>query len=146
MLKHRANCVYNYDTTSEVLKLIKSWMSSASHIHTGFLSSKRDTQRQNGAGSIYYYEMDAETRFETSGQERTNKQPTKKYYPDPEGKHRCVICDKPYKRAQDVTTHRTTMKRHEEKRTKVTATTMVDVILQKKEGDTRLTTKGVVGR
>ena len=64
---------------------------------------------------------------------RTGKQPNKKYYPDPEGKHRCTICGKPYKRAQDLNAHRTRMKHHEAQRVKVTHTAKVDAIQQKRK-------------
>ena len=64
---------------------------------------------------------------------RTGKQPNKKYYPDPEGKHRCTICGKPYKRAQDLKAHRTRMKHHEAQRVKVTDTAKVDAIQQKRK-------------
>ena len=63
----------------------------------------------------------------------SGKKPNKKYYPDPEGKHRCTICGKPYKRAQDLKAHRTRMKHHEAQRVKVTDTAKVDAIQQKRK-------------
>ena len=64
---------------------------------------------------------------------RTNKQPHKKYYPDPEGKHRCTVCAKTYKRAQDLKAHKTRTRHHEEQRTKVTKTATIDAILEKRK-------------
>ena len=47
-------------------------MSLATRTHAGSLSSKWAIKHQNGAGSICYYETDAETRFKISGQEQTS--------------------------------------------------------------------------
>ena len=78
--------------------------------------------------------MDAETRSETSDQERTNIQLKNTTRTQREIFNFDVrICGKAYNNVQDLKAHRTRMKHHAEKRTKVTATTTVDVILQKRK-------------
>ena len=77
--------------------------------------------------------MDAETRSETSDQERTNIQLINTTRTQRENFNFDVrICGKAYNNVQDLKAHRTRMKHHEEKRTKMTATTTVDAILQKR--------------
>ena len=52
---------------------------------------------------------------------------------DPRGKHRCTICCKTYKRAQDLKAHRTRTGHFDSKKEKVTQTAEADAVTQKRK-------------
>ena len=54
-------------------------------------------------------------------------------YPDPHGRHRCPVCAKTYKRAQDLKTHKTRERHHEVNKVAVTATAQRDARQTKME-------------
>ena len=58
--------------------------------------------------------------------------PCEHYIQDIEGKHRCAVCCKVYKRAQDLKAHKTRMGHHHCKAHKVTQTAVKDAILRKR--------------
>ena len=58
--------------------------------------------------------------------------PCVQYIQDAKGKHRCVVCCKVYKRAQDLKAHKTRMDHHHCKAHKVTSTAVKDVVLKKR--------------
>ena len=113
MQKHRAHCVYNYDTTSEVFE-IESIVDVFGYAHSRWFLVKYKGYQMSEWSREHLLLRDGCRDSIREFWSRTGKQPNKKYYPDPEGKHRCTICGKPYKRARDLKAHRTRMKHHEE--------------------------------
>ena len=132
MQKHRAHCVYNYDTTSEVFE-IESIVDVFGYAHSRWFLVKYKGYQMPEWSREHLLLRDGCRDSIREFWSRTGKQPNKKYYPDPEGKHRCTICGKPYKRTQDLKAHRTRMKHHESQRVKVTDTAKVDAIQQKRK-------------
>ena len=132
MLKHRAHCVYNYDTTSEVFEIERI------EDVFGFQHSRWFLVKYKGYPTPEWSREHLLLRDGCRDSirdfwSRTGKRPNQKYFPDPEGKHRCTICAKEYKRAQDLKAHRTRTKHYEEQRAKITATATVDAILHKRK-------------
>ena len=58
--------------------------------------------------------------------------PCDRFIQDTEGKHRCVVCCKVYKRAQDLKAHKTKMDHHHCQDHKVTNTAVTDAIIRKR--------------
>ena len=146
MHNHRASCIFNYGTTDEVYEL-EGIADVFGHIdNRWFLVKWKDYDEmewerehllaRDGCGdTIRAY-------WATSG-----RSPCKKFYPDPEGKHRCTICSRTYARAQDLKAHKTRTGHHDEKRTRVTQTAYQDACRRgKEEADAATTPKSKVGR
>ena len=53
--------------------------------------------------------------------------------PDPEGKHRCTVCAKAFKRQKDLKAHRTRMKHHDEVKEKISPAAKRKAMEAKKE-------------
>ena len=132
MMKHRAHCIYNYGTTTEVFEIEKivnvfgfansrwflvkwigyeepDWQPEHLLMRDGCRDSIRDFWASSG------------------------RNPSKDFYADPEGKHRCTVCCKTYKRAQDLKAHRTRAGHFEDKQEKITQTAKVDAVLEKRK-------------
>ena len=132
MLIHRANCIYNYNTTDEVFVIEDitgvfvyrgvRWFRLKYQGYEEEEWSRENLLIRDGC-------MDSIRNFwATSG-----LNPTKEFYADPEGAHRCTVCNKTFKRAQDLKTHRTRMKHWDENRSKITRTAVVDAVLSKRK-------------
>ena len=77
---------------------------------------------------------------------RSGLNPVKEFYPDPDGRHRCTVCCKSYKRRQALKAHRTRMRHTENKDEAVTRTAKIDAVVEKQEeGDTEIIVKSDVG-
>ena len=71
--------------------------------------------------------------------------PCQQYHLDPEGRHRCAVCYKVYKRTQDPKSHKTKSDHYNSKINNTTNIAVVDATLEKKKGRTSLTAKSEVG-
>ena len=132
MLKHRAHCVYNYDTTSEVFE-IEQIVDVFGYAHARWFLVKYKGYPTPEWSREHLLLRDGCRDSIRDFWSRTGKRSNKKFYPDPGNKYRCTICGKAYKRAQDLKAHRTRTKHYEEQTTKVTATAAVDAVLQKRK-------------
>ena len=133
MMKHRAQCIYNYDTTEEIYEIEKI-------VNVfGFADSRWFLVKWVGYDVPDWQPehlllrdgcRDSIREFWSS----THRNPSKEYYADPDGKHRCTICCKTYKRDQDLKAHRTRTGHFEDKKdNKVTKTATTDAVMQKRK-------------
>ena len=102
---HRASCVHNYGTTDEVYVVEKivgvfGYKDARWYLvkWQGFDESEWEREHLPKRDNCH----DAIRSFWVA----SGLQPTKNFYPDPEGKNRCTICKKTYARPQDLKTHR----------------------------------------
>ena len=126
---HQANCVHNYGMTTEYYELEKICDVFGHQEARWFLVKWKgyDTPewerehllRKDGCHGII------RDFWTTSG-----LKPNQEFYPDPEGRHRCTICCKTYKRAQDLKAHRTREGHYDHKKHAVTKTAYKDAELQ----------------
>ena len=134
MHTHRASCQHNYATTDEVYTMedivgvfdiieARWYLVKWQGYDVDVPEWERDhlLKRDGCADTI--------RRFWA----RTGLNRSKKFYPDTTGRHRCTVCCKSFKRAQDLRGHKTRMKHHDEKTHKITATSKKDVILEKRK-------------
>ena len=68
----------------------------------------------------------------------TGLQPTRDFYPDPNGENRCTVCSKTFKRPQDLKAHRTRMKHFDDRQYKKTRTAMVNAVTAKRKAQQNL--------
>ena len=113
MLKHRAHCVYNYGTTSEVYEIEKI-VGVFDYVHSRWFLVKYKRYQTSEWSREHLLLRDGCRDSIRDFWSRTGKHPNKKFYSDPEGKYRYTICGKTYKRTQYLKTHRTKKKHHEE--------------------------------
>ena len=64
---------------------------------------------------------------------RSGKNPNKNFYPDPNGKHRCTVCNNTFNRMQDLKACRTRMGYDDQKNRKTTKMTVRDSKLKKRK-------------
>ena len=132
MMKHRAHCVYNYATTEEVYEVERIVDVFGFEDSRWFLVKWAGYEEPDWQPEHLLARdgcRDSLRDFWSS----TNKNPSKHFYADPSGKHRCTICCKVYKRAQDLKAHRTRTGHHDDKKDKVTQTAKIDAVTQKRK-------------
>ena len=140
MLIHRATCIYNYDTTDEVFAIEKitgvfgyrgvRWFRVKYQGYEEEEWSRENLLIRDGC-------MDSIRNFWAA----SGLNPSKAFYADPDGAHRCTVCNKTFRRAQDLKSHRTRMKHRDEKRNQVTRTAVVDAALTKRKNQQKLLPK-----
>ena len=64
---------------------------------------------------------------------RSGLKPSKQFYPDLDGKHRCTVCGHTYKRKQDLKAHQTRKKHIDTDKSVTTKTTSQDVKAEKRK-------------
>ena len=132
MHNHRASCVFNYDTTDEVYELERitdvfghidnRWFLVKWKGYEDMEWEREHLLTRDGCGDTI------RSFWATSG-----RSPCEKFYPDPDGKHRCTICSRTYARAQDLKAHKTRTGHHEDKQTRVTRTAYRDAEEEKRK-------------
>ena len=131
---HRHSCIYNYDTTQEVFEVEKI-VGAFGHVNNRWVLVKWKGYAEPEWNRQHLMERDGcqETLREFWAQSGLN--PCAHYIQDPDGKHRCAICCKTYKRAQDLKAHKTRMGHHHCKAQKVTKTAIADAIIQRRKDE-----------
>ena len=140
MLIHRSNCNHNYNTTDEVYEVEDIVGVFGSNTARWFKVKWKDYEepewerehllRRDGCGELI-------RDFWT----RSNLQPNARYYPDPDGHHRCGTCGKKYKRAQDLKAHRTKTGHSDIDPIKITKTAVAAAKVKKRKAEQDLLPK-----
>ena len=86
----------------------------------------------SGIGNIYLNVMAVTKWCESTGPSQSGLNPCEQFIPDTEGKHRCSICCKVYKRVQDLKAHKARTGHHHCKSQKVPCMSVTDAILRKR--------------
>ena len=128
---HKCNCIYNYDTTQEVFEVEKV-VGVFGHVDNRWLLVKWQGHQEPEWERQHLLERDGCHEVIREFWAQSGLNPCKSYIQDAEGKHRCAVCCKVYKRAQDLKAHKTRMGHHHCKAHKVTRTAVADAILQKR--------------
>ena len=135
---HRCNCIHNYNTTQEIFEVEKI-ESTFGHVDNRWLLVKWKDHEVPEWERQHLLERDGCHEAIREFWADSGLNPCQQYYHDPEGRHRCAVCCKVYKRAQDLKAHRTKTGHHHCKIHKVTKTAVSDAILEKrKEEQTEL--------
>ena len=69
---------------------------------------------------------------------QSGQQSTREFYPDPNGKNRCTVCCKTFKRPQDLKAHRTRTKHFDDQQDKKTRTAIIDAVTAKRKAQQKL--------
>ena len=131
---HQSKCVHNYGTTTEYFELEEIRDVFGHREARWFLVKwkgydvpeweREHLLRKDGCHDII------RDFWSTSG-----LKPNQEFYPDPTGRHRCTICSKTYKRAQDLKAHRTREGHHDHKKHIVTKTAYKDAEIQMRKAE-----------
>ena len=143
MLIHRASCQHNYDTTDEVYEL-EDIVATFGHKDTRWYKVKwKGYPLEWERGHILV--RDGCTEMIKDFWARSGLNPGKEFYPDPDGRHRCTVCCKSYKRRQDLKAHRTRMRHKENKDETITRTAKIDAVVEKRKEMQKLLPKVMWG-
>ena len=123
---HRYNCIYNYDTTQEVFE-VEQVTNAFGHVDNRWLLVKWKGHENPEWERQHLLERDGCHEVIREFWAHSGLNPCEHFIQDAEDKHRCAVCCKVYKRAQDLKAHRTCTGHHKEKHTEVTKTVFQDV-------------------
>ena len=129
---HRNSCIHNYNTTQEVYEVEKV-VQAFGHVDNRWLLVKWKDHVAPEWERQHLLERDGCQEAIREFWADSGLNPCKPFYPDPDGKHRCAVCNKVYKRAQDLKTHKTKTGHHQCKTHKVTKTAVEDAILERRK-------------
>ena len=137
-------CQHNYGTTDETYEL-ENIQDVFGHVHARwFLVKWKGHQKPEWEREHLLIRDDCGDSIKEFWVS-TGKNPSKKFYKDPHGQHRCTVCAKQYKRAQDLKAHRTREGHHDEKTHRVTETAKKDAKLEKRKEMQKLLPKAKWG-
>ena len=114
---HRASCIYQYTASEERFTIEKILAVFGQREVRWFLvkwEGHKEPEWQRG----HLLELDAKDAVRHFWTE-SGLSPCVDFYPDPTGLHRCTICAKTYKRAQDLKAHRTRTKHYDDAQEKI---------------------------
>ena len=120
---HRASCKYGYGTTEQYFVLDEI---------VGVFGSRESRWYKVKWEGYAEPEWERENLLLRDGCQdeirafwvRSGLNPSKQFYPDPDGRHRCTVCGRTYKRKQDLKAHQT-RKQHRDTDKPATTTTAV---------------------
>lgn len=116
---HQSSCVHNYGATTEYFEL-EEIRDVFGHQQARWFLVKWKGYEDPEWEKEHLLRKDGCHGMIRDFWTRSGLQPNKKFYPDPNGRHRCTICCKTYKRAQDLKAHRTRVGHHDHKKHIVT--------------------------
>ena len=129
---HRCSCIHNYDTTQEIFE-VEQVVSAFGHVDNRWLLVKWKDHQKPEWERQHLLERDGCQEAIREFWADSGLNPCQRYYQDPDGRHRCAVCCKAYKRAQDLKTHKTRTGHHHCKTHKVTKTAVEDAILERRK-------------
>ena len=131
MLIHRAKCQYNYDATEEIFILDKI-VGVFGFKHSRWFKVKWRGYPEAEWEREHLLVRDGCTDSIRNFWAESDLHPQKDFYPDPGSFHRCTVCTKTFRRAQDLKAHRTRQKHHEKKNATTTKTAVKEAVLKKR--------------
>ena len=129
---HRARCQHNYGTTDETY-VLEHISDVFGHDYARWFLVKWKGHDEPEWERGHLLRRDGCDEAIRDFWSRTGLNPSKKFYPDSQQRHRCTIYNGTFSRAQDLKAHCTRMGHHECKTHKVTATAVKDAILEKRK-------------
>ena len=129
---HRCSCIHNYDTTQEIFE-VEQVVSAFGHVDNRWLLVKWKDHQKPEWERQHLLERDGCQEAIREFWADSGLNPCQRYYQDPDGRHRCAVCCKAYKRAQDLKAHKTRTGHHHCKTHKVTKTAVEDAILERRK-------------
>ena len=132
MLIHRNNCVHQYGTTDEYFPVEKI-IGVFGHKDSRWFLVKYEGCEKPEWSREHLLRIDGCQDSIKVFWAETGLSPTQKFYRSPDNEHRCAVCAKTYKRAQDLKAHKTRQKHHFDNTPRVTTTAIKDATLAKRK-------------
>ena len=140
MYIHRANCEHNYATTDEVFT-VEEIVGVFGHRDARFFLVKWQGYNEPEWEREHLLQRDKCHDSIRSFWAKSGLNPTRQFYPDAQGKNRCTVCCKTFKRPQDLKTHRKKSGHYDHKQYQKTRTAVVDAITAKRKAQQQLLPK-----
>ena len=140
MLIHRASCAYNYATTEEVFT-VEEIVGVFGHKDSRWYLVKWQGHEEPEWEREHLLKRDKCHDSIRAFWAKSGLHPAKNFYPDAQGKNRCTVCCRTFKRPQDLKTHRTRTGHHDHKQYKRTRTAIIDATTAKRKEQQKLLPK-----
>ena len=130
---HRTSCKYAYGTTEkryEIDDIVGGFGRREARWFLVKFTGYEEPEWQRG----HLLEIDAKDAVREFWV-KSGLNPSKDFYADKEGKHRCCVCARVFKRTQDLKSHRTRQKHHVETELKITPLAKKEAEWKKREAE-----------
>ena len=124
---HQRSCVHSYCATEEYF-VVEDIIGVFGHISNRWYLVRWEGYEEPEWERSRQLEADGCHEVIRSFWEKSGLSPCKEMYTDPNGKHRCEVCARCFKRSQDLKAHRTRTKHYTSRNTTITSTAKKDAL------------------